>query len=121
MRTRQRAMFFSATEAPEDSADALTFLGQRFSRGTGFSVATKAKQSDLEGNLRWIGEAKRQADFVIFSLHNHEYGAAGALKPAIDRTFALDDIVDALRWVDDGHARGKVLVVPGSVAPTAPA
>ena len=37
---------------------------------------------------------------------------AGTLKPAIDRSFPLDDIVGALRWVDDGHARGKVLVVP---------
>jgi len=36
----------------------------------------------------------------------------GAIKPAIDRTFALDDVVGALHWVDDGHARGKVLVVP---------
>jgi poly-gamma-glutamate capsule biosynthesis protein CapA/YwtB (metallophosphatase superfamily) len=78
-RTRQRAMFFSTAEAPEDSADALTFMGQRFSRGNGFSIATKAKASDVEANLRWIREAKRQADFVIFSLHNHEYGAAGAL------------------------------------------
>ncbi|HVA14192.1 MAG TPA: CapA family protein [Stellaceae bacterium] len=77
-RTRQRAMFFSAQEAPEDSADTLTFLGQRFLRGTGFSVATKAKAPDVEANLRWIREAKRQADFVIFSLHNHEFGAAGA-------------------------------------------
>ena len=77
-RTRQRAMFFSAAEAPEDSADALTFLGQRFLRGKGFAVATKAKQGDLDGNLRWIREAKRQADFVIFSLHNHEYGPGGA-------------------------------------------
>jgi poly-gamma-glutamate capsule biosynthesis protein CapA/YwtB (metallophosphatase superfamily) len=78
-RTRQRAMFFSAQEAPEDSADALTFLGQRFLRGKSFSVATKAKPADLDANLRWIREAKRQADFVIFSLHNHEYGAGGAL------------------------------------------
>ena len=38
--------------------------------------------------------------------------AEGSLKPAIDRTFPLDDVVAALRWVDDGHARGKVLVVP---------
>jgi poly-gamma-glutamate capsule biosynthesis protein CapA/YwtB (metallophosphatase superfamily) len=78
-RARQRAMFFSAAEAPEDSADTLTFLGQRFLRGKGFAVATKAKPADLEGNLRWIREAKRQADLVIFSLHNHEYGPGGAL------------------------------------------
>lgn len=81
-RTRQRAMFFSAAEAPEDSADALTFLGQRFLRGKAFSIATKAKPADVEANLRWIREAKRQADFVIFSLHNHEYGAAGAMTAA---------------------------------------
>ena len=38
--------------------------------------------------------------------------AAGKLRPAIDRRFPLDQIVDALRWVDDGRARGKVLVIP---------
>ena len=43
-----------------------------------------------------------------------ELMAAGQLKPAIDRRFGLDEIVDALRWVDDGHAKGKVVVVPGS-------
>ena len=40
--------------------------------------------------------------------------SAGAVRPAIDRTFALDDVVDALRWVDEGHAAGKVLVVPAT-------
>jgi NADPH:quinone reductase-like Zn-dependent oxidoreductase len=36
--------------------------------------------------------------------------AAGKLRPVIDRRFPLGEIVDALRWVDDGHARGKVIV-----------
>jgi NADPH:quinone reductase-like Zn-dependent oxidoreductase len=36
--------------------------------------------------------------------------AAGTLKPAIDRRFSLDDIVAALKYVDDGHAKGKVIV-----------
>jgi len=40
--------------------------------------------------------------------------AAGKLKPVIDRRFPLSQIVDALRWVDDGHARGKVIVKPDS-------
>ena len=38
--------------------------------------------------------------------------AAGKVRPAIDRRFPLDQVVDALRWVADGRARGKVLVIP---------
>ena len=40
--------------------------------------------------------------------------AAGKVKPVIDRRFPLSQIVEALRWVDDGHAAGKVIVTPGS-------
>jgi NADPH:quinone reductase-like Zn-dependent oxidoreductase len=41
-----------------------------------------------------------------------ELMAAGAVKPAIDRRFPLAEVVDALRWVEDGRARGKVIVLP---------
>ena len=37
---------------------------------------------------------------------------AGKVMPAIDRTFSLDQVVDALRYVDEGHPRGKVLITP---------
>jgi NADPH:quinone reductase-like Zn-dependent oxidoreductase len=36
--------------------------------------------------------------------------AVGKVKPVIDRRFPLTEIVEALRWVDDGHARGKVII-----------
>ncbi len=36
--------------------------------------------------------------------------AAGKLKPMIDRRFPLSEVVEALRWVDEGNARGKVIV-----------
>lgn len=38
--------------------------------------------------------------------------AAGTLKPAIDRRYPLSQTADALRWLDDGRSRGKVLVIP---------
>jgi NADPH:quinone reductase-like Zn-dependent oxidoreductase len=41
-----------------------------------------------------------------------EYVASGVIKPVIDRRFSLDEIADALRWVDQGKARGKVVVLP---------
>jgi len=43
--------------------------------------------------------------------------ASHRIQPSIDRTFDLAQIVEALHWVDDGHARGKVIVI---VAPPAP-
>lgn len=35
---------------------------------------------------------------------------AGEIQPVIDRTYALDDIVDAHRHVDGGHKRGNVVI-----------
>jgi NADPH:quinone reductase-like Zn-dependent oxidoreductase len=34
----------------------------------------------------------------------------GKLKPVIDRTYPLEETPDALRYIDGGHARGKVVV-----------
>ena len=36
--------------------------------------------------------------------------AAGKVRPIIDRRYPLSQVVEALKWVDDGHARGKVIV-----------
>jgi NADPH:quinone reductase-like Zn-dependent oxidoreductase len=36
--------------------------------------------------------------------------AAGKIKPVIDRRYPLSEIVEALRWVADGHAVGKVVI-----------
>ncbi len=38
--------------------------------------------------------------------------ATGKVRPIIDRRYPLAEAVDALRWVDEGHARGKVIVTP---------
>jgi NADPH:quinone reductase-like Zn-dependent oxidoreductase len=36
--------------------------------------------------------------------------AAGDLKPVIDRSFPLSEVADALRYVDEGRPRGKVVI-----------
>ncbi len=35
---------------------------------------------------------------------------AGKVTPVIDRTFPLVDAAKAIRYVEEGHARGKVVV-----------
>jgi alcohol dehydrogenase len=38
---------------------------------------------------------------------------SGELKPVIDRTYRLDEIVEAHRYVEEGHKRGNVIVTVG--------
>ena len=45
---------------------------------------------------------------VRFSLPNPD----GALRPAVDRVFALDDIIEAHRYLANGTPAGKVVVTP---------
>jgi NADPH:quinone reductase-like Zn-dependent oxidoreductase len=35
---------------------------------------------------------------------------AGKLIPVIDRRFPLSAVADAIRYVEEGHARGKVII-----------
>jgi NADPH:quinone reductase-like Zn-dependent oxidoreductase len=35
---------------------------------------------------------------------------AGKLTPVIDRTYPLSEVADALEYLEEGHARGKVVI-----------
>ena len=47
-----------------------------------------------------------QADLMVLK----ELSAAGRVRPVIDRRFPLSDVPSAIQYVEDGHARGKVVV-----------
>ena len=97
--TRARGHFFSEKEIPPDAAGRINIFGDRFTKGKGFAVSSEADASDLEDNLKWIREAKRQADWVIFSFHFHEFGGKSAMT-AKTRT-ALEDPADFV--IDVAH------------------
>ncbi|HHW87955.1 MAG TPA: zinc-binding dehydrogenase, partial [Chloroflexi bacterium] len=40
----------------------------------------------------------------------NELVAAGKLKPVIDRRYPLSETADALRYLGEGHARGKIVI-----------
>jgi NADPH:quinone reductase-like Zn-dependent oxidoreductase len=48
----------------------------------------------------------RREDLVLLG----ELATTGEIRPVIDRTYALDDIVEAHRYVDIGHKRGNVII-----------
>jgi poly-gamma-glutamate synthesis protein (capsule biosynthesis protein) len=83
-RVRHRSMFYSASEVPADDPDSVMLLGTRFRRSEHFGTSTRVDASDAEANLRWIREARKQADWVIFSFHNHDFGEAGRLTATTD-------------------------------------
>ena len=60
--------------------------------------------SQKMGNM---GVAKpNQKDLVIMK----EFLEAGKVKPVIDRCYSLHEVADALRYLEEGHAQGKVVI-----------
>jgi NADPH:quinone reductase-like Zn-dependent oxidoreductase len=36
----------------------------------------------------------------------------GMVRPVIDRAYPLSEVPDALRYLEEGHAKGKVVITP---------
>jgi NADPH:quinone reductase-like Zn-dependent oxidoreductase len=49
-----------------------------------------------------------QADLMVLK----ELCETGKVRPVIDRRFQLSEVPAAVRYVEDGHARGKVAITP---------
>jgi NADPH:quinone reductase-like Zn-dependent oxidoreductase len=83
-----------------------------------------------EGGGRWFGGIDRQLRAQMLSLFVRqklgtliatareddlqvlrEFLEAGAVKPVVDRTFALSEVAEGIRYLREGRARGKVVVM----------
>ncbi len=67
-----------------DTDTVFHFMDTRFVLGDEFSLATLANQEDVDDNLKWIRDARRMADWVIVSFHNH--GASKSSDEPSDHT-----------------------------------
>ena len=82
-----------------------------------------------EGEGRWLGGTDRQIRALVLSRivgqklvtfiakENHEdmivlgeLIESGKLTPVIDRTYPLAEVPEAIRYLEEGHARGKVVI-----------
>src|SRR5438046_9067495 len=48
----------------------------------------------------------KQNDLIVLA----DLMQSGKVKPVIDRTYTLEQLPDAVRYVEEGHARGKVVI-----------
>ena len=82
-----------------------------------------------EGGGRWLGGTDRQLRVMMLSpfvsqklgtfvnKENHEdmlvlkeLIESGKVTPVIDRTYPLSQVPEAIRYLEEGHARGKVVI-----------
>jgi poly-gamma-glutamate synthesis protein (capsule biosynthesis protein) len=56
---------------PRDTDTEIFFMGSKYVLGKDCSMTTVANKRDFEENLKWIREARANADWVIVSFHHH--------------------------------------------------
>jgi len=64
--------FHTASEIGSAGAIEYNYCGDRYQLGETFDIRTSCNEEDVAENLRQIHEARRQADWVIVSLHNQD-------------------------------------------------
>jgi poly-gamma-glutamate synthesis protein (capsule biosynthesis protein) len=113
-RQRQPAWFTRGYDVASEAEDALYFadrnvlgvgsedMAARFVRGDGFDRRSRAYAPDVERNVASVREARRMADWVIFSVHNHE-GGATVDEPSDHIRALAHAVIDAGADVVIGH------------------
>jgi NADPH:quinone reductase-like Zn-dependent oxidoreductase len=56
--------------------------------------------------LGWMLAHPNQKDMAILA----DLMQSGKVKPVLDRTYKLSNLPEAIRYLEEGHARGKVVI-----------
>ena len=75
-------------------------------------MGAKLLRSTFTGRKFSTLMAKMKADDLAFL---RELAESGKVAPVIDRHYSLEETSEAVRYVEEGHARGKVVIAVGSV------
>jgi NADPH:quinone reductase-like Zn-dependent oxidoreductase len=74
--------------------------------GIGRSLQALVVSPFVSHNLRPVSSKPNQADLQILK----QLIDAGKVTPVIDRTYSLSDVPDAIRYLHEGRARGKLVI-----------
>lgn len=86
---RKRKHFYSKKEVSEGAETEVQFLEHRFIEAAATAFVRNADPADLASNIRSIYEARRQADWVIASIHSHDFSHPSVIKA--DRQGELEE------------------------------
>jgi poly-gamma-glutamate capsule biosynthesis protein CapA/YwtB (metallophosphatase superfamily) len=72
---RAKSHSYADKEVTVASDRSLSLFGQTIQCGSEFTSETEVPEKELKAHLASISEARRQCDFLIVSLHTHEFSA----------------------------------------------
>jgi len=93
--------------------NALTQKGIYVTTEFGPTIMLQMRMNSNPNGKRMVGALLNvdPQDLVVLT----ELIEAGKIRPVIDRTYPLEEIADAHRYVEKGHAKGKVIIKMGEI------
>ena len=80
--------------------------GDRWTGGMGRQILAVATSAFSRQNMRMFINKERSADLQYLT----ELIDAGKVTPIIDRTYPLRQTPEAIRYLEEGHSRGKIVI-----------
>ncbi len=83
--------------------------GRWMVRALGRAITALVLSRFVSQNLTGLLARTRKEDLIVM----HQLMEAGKVTPVIDRRYSLSEVPEAIRYLEQGHARGKVVITLG--------